>query len=219
MGSAQAQLRVAFDADIPYARWGPLFHVFHLEQPGVTVQWRPVGFPAPGRSLLDNADAGVFLHPPSEDGLRALTLDTSPMVVVVAAGHPLAQHDRLTVADVLDEPFPGGANPHPEWTAFWTLDEQRGGPPRLTEDDIGSSAQGIDVVASRRAIVTLPTWAAAGLAHPGVVALPLSDGPRVTTCLVWRADDDSPLVLGLVDLTVAWTSDRRTNGAPDPGHL
>jgi DNA-binding transcriptional LysR family regulator len=156
----------------------------------------------------------VFLHPPPEAGLRALTLDAGPLVVVMAAGHRLAFHDTLTVAEVFDEPFPGGLNLHPEWTAFWTLDAQRGGPPTRTDDAIVGVAEGVEIVAAGRAIVTVPDWVASGLAHPGVVAVPLSDGPQVTTRLVWRADDDNRYVLGLVDLASAWTRNRswRTDG-------
>ena len=121
-------LRVAFDESLPHARWGPLFHAFLRDHPGVRLDWRAVGFPVQGRPLLDDADVGVFVHPPREVGVRALTLDTSPMVVVMAVGHRLAQQDTLSVTDVLDEPFPGGPSLRPEWSAFWTLDEQRGRP-------------------------------------------------------------------------------------------
>src|SRR6201995_145534 len=121
------RLRGAFDAQIPTARWGPLFHVFRLERPRVRLDWQAVGFPLAGRSLLEDADVGVFVQPPSEPDLCALTLETSPMVVVVPVAHRLARRAVLTVSDVLDEPFPVGGTVHPEWTAFWTLDAQRGG--------------------------------------------------------------------------------------------
>jgi DNA-binding transcriptional LysR family regulator len=215
--SGMTQLRVAFDAHIPHARWGPLFHVFCLEQPGVRLAWRSVGFPVHGRSLLDAADVGVFLHPPPEDGLGALTLDVSPMVVLMAAGHRLAR-DGLNVADVLDEPFPGAPNLDSAWTAFWTLDEQRGGPARRTDDDVASVAEALEVVAAGRAIATVPAWVASGLAHPGVVSLALRDGPPVSTRLLWRADEDNQLVRGLIDLALAWTRrDGPAAGAADIG--
>lgn len=206
-------LNVAFDARLPHARWGPLFHVFRLERPNVGLDWRPVGFPMPGCPLLDGADVGLFLQPPHEDDLCALTLDASPMVVVMAVGHRLSHHDGLEVADVLDEPFPGGPNLHPEWSAFWTLDKQRGAPPKYTDDDVRNAEQGLEVVASGRAIVTVPDWVATGLAHPGVVALPLHDGPRVQTRLIWRSEDNSPVVLSLVQLATAWTRGAEANGA------
>lgn len=198
-------LTVVFDARLPHARWGPLFHVFCLEQPDITLDWRPVGFPQSDRPLLDGADVGLFVQPPDDEGLCALVLDASPMVVVMAVGHPLAAHHELTVADVLDEPFPGGSSLRREWSAFWTLDEQRGAPPKRTVDDVRSAEDGLEVVASGRAIATVPEWVASGLSHPGVVALPLNDGPRVETRLVWNADDDRPVIRSLAALATAWT--------------
>ena len=199
-------LVVAFDARLPQARWGPLFHVFRLEHPDVTLYWRPVGLPTLRRPLLHGGDVGLFLHPPHECGLSGYTLDLSPMKVIVAAGHRLAHHQQLMVADVLDEPFVGGPALHPEWVAFWTLDEQRGAPPRRGGGDISTVEQGLEVVASGRAIATAPAWMADGLAHPGVVALPLLDGPQVPTRLLWRSGDDNPTVRSLVQLAGEWTA-------------
>jgi hypothetical protein len=178
-------------------------------------EWPAVRSITSGEELLDGADAGVFVHPPREAGVRAVTLDTSPMVVVMAVGHRLAQHRPLSVADVLDEPFPGATNLRPDWSAFWTLDEQRGHPAERTDDDITGAEPGLQVVAAGRAIATVPEWVASGLAHPGVVAVPLKDGPPVTTCLLWRADEENPFVLRLVELAAAWTRDRQADAAPD----
>jgi DNA-binding transcriptional LysR family regulator len=207
-----ATLRVAYDAGLPHARWGPLFHVFRLERPDVTLHWQPVGFPVKGACPLEHADVGVLLHPRDDDGLASCTLDESPMVVLVAAGHPLAQHVELTVADVIDHPFPGGPQLDPEWSAFWTLDEQRGGPAPRTDDQITSADDGVAVVAEGRAIVTVPVWVGDRLDHPGIVPLRLVDGPRVTTRLIWRRDDDNPVVHALADLAADWTRDGRGDG-------
>jgi DNA-binding transcriptional LysR family regulator len=199
------RVRIRYEARLPQARWGPLFHVFRLEQPEVVLDWQPDGFPAHGRPLLDGAAGGLFLEPPLEPGLGALTLDVSPMVVVVGAGHQLAGSGELWIADVLDQPFPGAPSLDPDWVAFWTLDEQRGGPAARTGDDVRTAEQGLQVVAEGRAIGTLPASVVGGLAHPGVVALPLRDGPMVTTRLVWHAADDNPFVHALVNLAGAWT--------------
>ena len=205
-------LRVAFDA-LPVARWGALFHVFRLEQPDVSLEWQPMGFPKAGRSLLDGVDVGLFVAPPREDGLSALTIETSAMAVLVAAGHRLALHDHLSVADILDEPFLGGANVHPEWRAFWQLDERRGGPANLLNDDAHNVEQALEIVAAGHAIATVPTSMADGLPHPGVVALPLRDGPLVHTRLVWRSADENPIIDALVGLAEAWTRDGRGDQA------
>jgi DNA-binding transcriptional LysR family regulator len=114
---------------------------------------------------------------------------------------------------VLDEPFPGGPNLRPEWSAFWTLTDQRGRPPERTNDVTGAE-EGLQVVVAGRAIATVPDWVASGLAHPGVVALPLKDGPPVTTCLVWRDEEENPSVLRLVELAAAWARDGHVDAAP-----
>lgn len=105
---ATRQLGIVFDAGMPTARWGPLFHVFRLEHPDLRLAWQPTGFPIRGHSLLEGAEAGLLVEPPSEAGCSAFTLDVSPMVVIVAAGDRLAHNTELRVADILDRPFPGG---------------------------------------------------------------------------------------------------------------
>jgi DNA-binding transcriptional LysR family regulator len=203
------QLMVAFDA-LPFARWGPLFEVLCIERPEVRLRWRGVGFPTRNRSLLEGADVGLFVGPPREAGLQALTIEVSQMLVLMAVGHRLAAHDQLTAADIFDEPFPGDPNLHPEWQAFWTLDRQRGGPPRLAGDHVENVDQWLRVVAAGRAIATVPATVAIGLPHPGVVAVPLTDGPPVPTRVVWRTGTRNTLVRSLVDIAA--------DMARDPGH-
>jgi DNA-binding transcriptional LysR family regulator len=200
-------LRIAFDA-LPLSRWGPLFHALRQEHPETDLQWRRMGFPTWERLLLESADVGLFVEPPREPGLSALTIETSPMFVVVAVGHRLAQHEDLRVADILDEPFPGGPALHPEWRAFWTLDQQRGGPPPLTNGRVENPDDGLQVVAAGQAIATIPATMAAGLPHPGVIAIPLRDGPAVATRLVWRSDDKNPVVRSLIQLAAGMTGKR-----------
>jgi DNA-binding transcriptional LysR family regulator len=204
-GNDMKSLRIAFDP-LPLGRWGPLFHVLRLRHPDTRLQWRRVAFPTWERLLLETADVGLFVEPPREPGLSALTIETSPMFVLVAVGHPLAQNRDLRVADILDQPFPGCPALHPEWRAFWTLDEQRGGVPPLTDDRVENLDGGLEVVASGRAIATIPATVAEGLPHPGVIAIPLSDGPLIATRLVWRSDDENPGVRSLIELAADMTS-------------
>ena len=139
------RLRVAFDA-VPLARWGPLFHVLLLELPDLSVDWQPRGFPTADQPLLDGADVGLFLQPPAEPGLDSLVIETSEMAVGMAVGHRLGRTSELSIAEILDEPFPGTPKAHPEWRAFWTLDEHRGGPPKVTDDDVQTAQEGLEVV-------------------------------------------------------------------------
>jgi DNA-binding transcriptional LysR family regulator len=207
------RLRVAFEGGLPVGRFGPLFHVLCLEKPATRLEWTAVGFPtASGPPLLDGADVGLFIAPPITDGLSALTLDESPMFVAMAVGHRLARRDEVRVADILDEPFPDGPALHPGWRAFWTLDAARGGPPKAGGGAVANAEDGLALVVSGRAIATVAGWVPEGLAHPGLIAVPLVDGPTVATQLVWRSDDDRTIVRSLHDLARAWTADGRRNG-------
>jgi DNA-binding transcriptional LysR family regulator len=206
-------MRVGFGSGFPVARWGPLFHVLCFEQPGLRISWLALPFPREDAPLLADADVGLFLQPPRRPGLSALTLDVSPMVAVMAVGHRLAQDHELCLADVLGARFLRvDASLDREWSSFWTLDAQRGGPPATADTAVGSMAEGLEVVVSGAAIATTADWVAGGLPHPGVVTLPLIDAPPVETCLVWRSDDDRRVIAALVDLARAWTERRDERG-------
>jgi DNA-binding transcriptional LysR family regulator len=131
-----------------------------------------------------------------------VAFDPLPVARWSALFHVLARHHELRVAEVLDEPFPDGRELHPAWKAFWTLDAQRGGAPP-SHADVADAEQGIELVAAGRAISTFPEELADGLPHPGLISLPLVDGPAVTTRLVWRADETNDAVHVLVDIARA----------------
>ena len=211
------QLTIAFDAFLPVARWGPLFHVLCLEQPALSLEWRPGGFPTVDRSPLDDAEVGLLVEPLVGPGLDSLTIDSSPMVAIMAVGHARARHDDISVADILDERFLDVQAVEPRWRAIWTLDDRRGAPAKLIEPPVADAGAGLAAIASGAAIATVPEWAANGLHHPGVVCVALRDGPSVATRLVWRSNDDNPIVRALIDLAAAWASlrrDRADSGEP-----
>jgi DNA-binding transcriptional LysR family regulator len=187
------RLRVAFEP-VPVARWGSLFHVLLLERPGLRLEWVPVSLQRCDRSPLDGADVALLIEPPPEPHLSSLAIDVSPMVAVLAVGHPLACKDELRAADVL--PVPGARELQPGWTPFWMLDERRAA-------SVSSPQEGLELVAAGRAIATFPESLADGLAHPGVISFPLVDAPRLTVRLVWRAGESNGAVHALVELARA----------------
>ena len=207
---------MAFDP-LPVARFGSLFDVLTREQPDVRLEWMPVAFPRHDRSPLDGADVGLFVEPQLEPGLHSLAIDVSRMVVVMAVGHRLARHHELRVAEVLDESFVDSAAAHPAWRAFWTLDARRGGAPPRSAVEISDFAQAIEAVAAGRAIATFSESLAEGLPHPGLISLPLVDGPEVTLRLVWRAGERNPAVQALVEIARDMFDDQAREGERQPG--
>jgi DNA-binding transcriptional LysR family regulator len=185
---------------LPVAKLATLFHILVLERPDVRIEWLRRGFPLQDEPLLGDADVALLPEPPLDDGLEAMTIGVSRMVVIVAAGHPLTLLDRgLEVADVLDQPFLDGRRLHRGWRSFWTLDAQRGGP-AVGVGDVEEPDAALDLLAGGHAIATFPASLADGLSHPGVVAVPLVDGPPVRTMLVWRGGEEHEVVEHLLDI-------------------
>jgi DNA-binding transcriptional LysR family regulator len=185
---------------LPLSQWAKMFQRLCEQHPGLEPRWEPLDFPREGRSPIADVDVGLLLEPTPHPELTTLVLQRDRRVVMMAASHPLAARTTLKVADVLDEAWPGC---HPSidrcWQGFWSLDRQRGGPARVSEDRITSAAEGTEVVASGRAIITTPETMASGFPHPGIVSVPLVDAPEVTLALVWRTEHSNPLIDALVE--------------------
>jgi DNA-binding transcriptional LysR family regulator len=189
---------------LPLTRWAPLFQRLCEQHPGARLRWEPLDFPRADALPLEGVDVGLLLEPTRHPDMTTLELQREPRVVMMAASHPLAGRAELKVADVLDEPWPGC---HPSmdrrWQAVWSLDEQRGGPSRVSDDRITSAPEGIEAVASGRAIITTPAGMASGFPHPGIVAIPLVDAPAVSLALAWRTNHSNPLVDALLPIARA----------------
>jgi DNA-binding transcriptional LysR family regulator len=195
------QLAVGFHWT-PLGRWAPMFQKLLVEHPGAQLEWHPLEFPCAGRLPIAGVDVGILYQPPAHPDLASIVLDEEPRVVLMSVSHRLAGRSELTVAEVLEETFPGPDKAiDPAWRAFWTLDAERGGPAPVTDDRVSGVPSGAEVVAAGRGIAITTASLAGALAHPGMIGIPLVDARPATLALVWRRDADGPLVESL--LTIA----------------
>jgi DNA-binding transcriptional LysR family regulator len=89
------------------------------------------------------------------------------------------------VRDVLDETFPGIVEwCDPGWLGYWGLDAYRGGPAQRTDDGAVTPEVVASIVASGRAITTVPAIVAVPFAHLGIRAIPLIDAEPAVLTLV-----------------------------------
>ncbi len=135
-----------------------LFDRFGEANPELELVWRELGYPKLDvKEWLADADAALAWVAPTGPGLASLPLRTSALVVAVGERHPLAARTELTIAEVIDETFPGVASwCDPGWLGFWGLDRYRGGPARRTSDAADTPQEVASIVASGRAITTVP---------------------------------------------------------------
>jgi DNA-binding transcriptional LysR family regulator len=119
-----------------------------------------------------------------------------PVAAVLREGHPLAERDELTLADLADEPWvltPRAA--WPPWHRQYDEDFAHAGyRPRVVER--GTTPQNLlALVAAGMGVTRLPL-SARTLRDSGVAFVPLS-GDLVDVVLVWRPDARNPALPAL----------------------
>ncbi len=88
----------------------------------------------------------------------------------------------------------------PVWLGYWGLDAYRGAPARRTDDAAVTPEEVASIVASGRAITTVPEIVAVPFAHLGIRAIPLTDAEPAVLELVWPEGSATPLVADLAEL-------------------
>ena len=198
----EGRLHAGFMAMTPPMMAGDLVSRFLAAHPEATIEWRQLGYPPlDARAWLNNSDVALIWFAPSAPGLASQAIRTSPLVAAMAETHPLAERDELSVADVLDETFPGIVDwADPVWLGYWGLDAYRGAPARRTDDAAVTPEEVASIVASGHAITTVPAIVAVPFAHLGIRAIPLTDAEPAVLELVWPEGAATPLVAALVEL-------------------
>ena len=167
-----------------------LFAALAATHPEMQVSFRELPFP--GNSMaawLGDADIAICFSPTPDPRVHTYTLRVEPRVLLVADDHPLATRRELSVAEVLDETFPGY---HPSvderWIAFWRLDDYRSDTPaRVTADRALNPQEVAAIIVSGRAVSTAPASAAVGILPSlrRVVTIRLSDASPTALKLIW----------------------------------
>ena len=199
------RLHIGFMSLTPPMMAGDLFSCFMADHPSATIEWRQLGYPSLSpRDWLGGSDAGLIWFAPTGPGLAVQPIRTSPLVVAMTNTHPLADRSELRVEDVLDETFPGVVDwCDPGWLGYWGLDGYRGAPARRTEDGALTPEEVASIVASGRAVTTVPEIVAVPFAHLGIRAIPLIDADPAVLMLVWPEGAATPMVEDLVLLARA----------------
>jgi DNA-binding transcriptional LysR family regulator len=204
------RLHAGFLSMTPPMMAGDLFPRFTAAHPEVTIEWRELGYPTlTPRVWLGDADAALIWFAPTGPGLASQPIRTSPLVVAMAENHRLASRSELRVEDVLDETFPGVVDwCDPGWLGRWGLDAYRGAPARRTGDAAATPEEVASIVASGRAITTVPEIVAVPFAHLGIRAIPLVDADPAVLTLVWPEGAATPLVNALAETARQMHSDQ-----------
>lgn len=140
--------------------------------------------------LLRGGRADVALmHRPYDDlaGFDTQDLHVEGQIALLPAGHPLASHEHLTMAEVNDVPD----LPIARWPR---LD---GSYPDGPGPEVHTQSQLAQLVALGRTLLVIPASSRAWQ-WPDHVAVPVLDAPDVTTVIAWPHSAYSPAIASLV---------------------
>lgn len=157
------RLSVAFSAGLPVS---DAIRSFSASHPEVAIDLIPTSWWDREAPLRDGrADVAYLRRPFDDSGLLTIPIGHEHKVACLPASHPLARRETLTLADLEGQPI---------------LDAQA----RRTS----SIEEKFELVASGHGIALVPESVARSYSRPDLVALPITDGKPVETCLAMAED-------------------------------
>jgi DNA-binding transcriptional LysR family regulator len=144
----------------------------------------------------------VCNSPPPHEAVWTKVLRTERRVLLVPEANPLAACSELHAEQALGETFVDfHPSVDPAWAAFWSLDDERGGPPEsVTGDRVVNPQEVLAALGIRSAVTVVPAAVAAvvsGLIED-VRAVPVTDAAPARICLVGHLERLNPLVGALL---------------------
>jgi DNA-binding transcriptional LysR family regulator len=179
--------------------------------PDVELELRYVPWSDRTAGLSDQTtDAAFVWLPLPRPPYRWVTIAREPRLVALPNDHRLAAEERVSIADLLDEPFlalPPSAGPLRD---FWLAVDHRDGHPVRIGAEINDTEETYEAVTSGIGICLLAAGNAPIFARGGITMLPVDDISPSELVLAWNERRCPPLLE-----TFVTTCERVVN---DAGH-
>ncbi|MEU4425064.1 LysR family transcriptional regulator [Actinoplanes sp. NPDC024001] len=184
-----------------YQRITHVLDLFRQRHPQCELRMREILPTDPfGRLRAGQVDVSVLWLPVREPDLSVgPTLHPEPLVLVVAAGHPLAGRDRVGMEDLGDYPVVEAEGPIPDyvWHTHTPLTTPSGRPIRRGTT-VTTLEEAFTAVATGTVVSPIGADAAASRRRSDLVFLPITDGPVLRYAPVWRTAGETALVRAFV---------------------
>ncbi|GAB3451969.1 LysR family transcriptional regulator [Actinophytocola sediminis] len=170
-----------------------LADAYRREHPHAEIHIRETDLTDPTCGLRAGAvDIALTRGPFDETGLAVRELRADPVGALLRADDPLANHQRLTLADLADRRwfrFPEGTDPR--WQSYWNGGRTRAGPVVRAVQEC------------QQAVLWSGTIGMTPLAHvppAGLTVVPVVDMPASHVLLAWKKNGSHPLIKSFVRL-------------------
>jgi DNA-binding transcriptional LysR family regulator len=186
----------------------PILAAYREARPDVAVQLTDLTFGAHVAPLVEGVvDVAIVRTPVSHPELEVTLLAQEPRVVMVGAGHEVAEAIRLAVEEILQFPTLPLDAPK-DWADFWQLNDYRGGPnwePAVAPVRTVPEAQ--FALATHNLLITSPGALGRLAPNPLVRVIPLADASPTVIAVVRRRRDRRRALTQFVECAQA-TSER-----------
>jgi DNA-binding transcriptional LysR family regulator len=187
-GGPRNRLVLAVKAAASHELLHKLLDAYAAEPDAAEIEVLPSGMCEQAELLRDGRADVALMHAPfnSLAGFDSEELLTEGQIAILPAGHPLAAHKTLSLADVSDIP----GLPLARWSRHGTYTPGPG-------PEIHDQTQLAQLIALGRTVAVFPDSARAWL-WTEHTAVPLTDAPSVVTHIAWPAHSRSLALAGLI---------------------
>jgi DNA-binding transcriptional LysR family regulator len=193
-------LIVGFQANAAAELTPKILAAFQTRFPRVQVQMRSHDFADPYVGLANGSTDVAFVRPPIllQDWLSVETLFVEPRVLVMSADCHLADRKRVSVEDVVDEPFVGHRSPD-YWRDFWLGVDRRGPHTVRLGAEAGSVDECFEAILANRGVAFTQASTQRYYDRPGLAFVPVDGLPPSPLAIAWRNDMDARPVQQFVE--------------------
>lgn len=179
---------------------GKALERFRTTHPDWAVEIRMVAWDDPTAGLLTgSSDVAVCWLPLPPDGLAWRTIFSERRWVAMPSAHRLAKLDEVPFEELADEPFlalPESAGPLRD---FWLAVAEREGKPVRIGGVVSTADETLEAIATGLGVALLAEGNASLYGRPGVVCRPVIGLAPAELALVWRINDQRPVVQAFLD--------------------
>ncbi|MEV4627301.1 LysR family transcriptional regulator [Micromonospora sp. NPDC049523] len=171
--------------------------LFRRRHPDVELRFHEIHFSDPFGPLRAGAVdlATTWLPVREHDITVGPVLGSEPLLLMVAAGHPLAGRGSVLMEDLGDWQMPGTLPSVPDyWATVLAPTRTPSGRPIRRGPRVTTLEETMAVVASGDVICLVHGEATRHYRRPGIVFVPIRDAPTGSWALIWRLGGETPLV-------------------------
>ncbi|MDZ8187274.1 MAG: LysR family transcriptional regulator [Nostoc sp. ChiSLP02] len=193
-------LRVGFVCRIGSELTKSILSQFQALQPGWKVAIRFFEFSDPTAGLLSgNTDVALLRLPvPKQEKVFTEILLVEPRWVALPSEHPLAQHQVLQIADLVNEPFITLPAETGIWRDHWLAKNERGGHPIVFGTEVNNINEAMEAVINNQGIALVSETTAQIYALSGQTFRRVQDVSPSVLAVAWRRDSANSVVKDFV---------------------